>query len=154
MRLDCEMLEQLEKTELRTLLRDRALNARLERLMTFPTLGPVTALTWALEIGEVSRFPSVKRSGQLLGAVQRGEKLGRGGQQTLLSKQRNKHLQCVLIEAERLAPIWNPQLARLHEKENHKRATRAVARKLVAYLLAVDRGERPFTAATAPAAAA
>ena len=34
-----------------------------------------------------------------------------------LSKQRNKHLQRVLIEAAKLAPRWNPQLHDVHERE-------------------------------------
>ena len=67
---------------------------------------------------------------------------------TPLSKQRNKYLQRVLVEAAKLAPRRNPDLALLYEKErqkgNRNRATLAVARKLVAYLLAVDRGERAF----------
>jgi len=41
-----------------------------------------------------------------------------------------------------------PELALLHDQElargNRNRATLAVARKLVAYLLAVDRREKPF----------
>ena len=65
-----------------------------------------------------------------------------------LSKQRNAHLQTVLIEAAKLAPRWNPRLAALHTREldrgNHNRATLAVARKLVAYLLAVDKSGQPF----------
>jgi transposase len=61
-----------------------------------------------------------------------------------LSKQRNAHLQTVLIEAAKLAPRWNPKLAELHARElargsNRNRATLEVARKLVAYLLAVER---------------
>jgi hypothetical protein len=54
-----------------------------------------------------------------------------------------------LIEAAKLAPRWNEQLATLHSRElargNGNRATLAVARKLVAYLMAVDRGGKPFT---------
>ena len=65
-----------------------------------------------------------------------------------ISKQRNAHLQTVLIEAAKLAPRWNPQLAAMHAKElergNRNRATLAVARKLVAYLLAVDKSGKPF----------
>jgi len=48
-----------------------------------------------------------------------------------------------------LAPRWNPELAIFHEKElakgNRNRATLAVARKLVAYMMAVDRGQKKFT---------
>ncbi len=60
-----------------------------------------------------------------------------------ISKQRNRWLQTTLIEAAKLAPRWNPQLAALHARElergHRNRATLAVARKLVAYLLAVDK---------------
>jgi transposase len=57
-------------------------------------------------------------------------------------------LQTTLIEAAKLAPHWNGQLALLHEKElargNKNRATLAVARKLVEFLLAVDRRKTDF----------
>jgi len=35
---------------------------RVERLMTIPAVGPITALTWALEVGDVQRFPSIKKA--------------------------------------------------------------------------------------------
>jgi hypothetical protein len=63
-----------------------------------------------------------------------------------LSKQRNKHLQTTLIEAAKMAPRYSPTLALLYDREkqrgNANRATLAVARKLVAYLVAVDRREK------------
>ena len=56
--------------------------------------------------------------------------------------------QTTLIEAAKMAPRYSPELAMLHDKERKKgnanRATLAVARKLVAYLMAVDRGQRNF----------
>jgi transposase len=65
-----------------------------------------------------------------------------------ISKQRNPCLQTALIEAAKLAPRWNPQLAALHARElergHRNRATLAVARKLAAYLLAVDKHQQPF----------
>jgi transposase len=58
-----------------------------------------------------------------------------------------------LVEAAKLAPRWHPELALVYDREkqkgNRNQATLAVARKLAAYLLAVDRGERVFQA-TAP----
>jgi len=33
----------------------------MERLMSIPAIGPITALTWALEVGEVLRFSSIKK---------------------------------------------------------------------------------------------
>ncbi len=46
----------------RSLERDPLLAERVERLMSLPAVGPVTALTWALEVGDVERFPSIKRA--------------------------------------------------------------------------------------------
>jgi hypothetical protein len=67
---------------------------------------------------------------------------------TTLSKQRNEHIQRVLVEAAKLAPRYSHELALVREKElqkgNPNRATLAVARKMVAYPLAVDREQRDF----------
>jgi Transposase and inactivated derivatives len=68
-----------------------------------------------------------------------------------ISKQRNKHVQHVLVEAAKLAPRCCHELALLREKEiqrgNKNRATLAVARKLVAYMLAVDGRKQDFVPA-------
>ena len=60
-----------------------------------------------------------------------------------LSKQRNRHLQCVLIEAAKIAVMYHPRLREIYQGARQKghanRATLAMARKLVAYLLAADR---------------
>jgi transposase len=65
-----------------------------------------------------------------------------------LSKQRNKHLQTILIEAAKLAPRNSPALAMIYDREKQKgnanRATLAVARNIVAYLVAVDRRQKDF----------
>jgi hypothetical protein len=57
----------------------------------------------------------------------------------------------VLVEAAKLAPRQHHELAQVYEKEKQKgnanRATLAVARKMVAYLLAVDRREQDFVTA-------
>ena len=62
----------------------------------------------------------------------------------------------MLVEAAKLAPRWNPQLAAVHARElergNRNRATMAVARKLVAYLLAVDKSGQPFQVRGTPGA--
>ncbi len=60
-----EMVVRLSKTEralVRSLERDPQLLERVERLMTIPAVGPITALTWALEVGEVKRFSSIKKA--------------------------------------------------------------------------------------------
>jgi transposase len=35
---------------------DPLLAERVERLMSIPAVGPITALTWALEVGDVQRL--------------------------------------------------------------------------------------------------
>ena len=56
-----------------------------------------------------------------------------------------------LVEAAKLAPRQSHELAVVHQKErqrgNANRATLAVARKMVAYLLAVERKKRDFVPA-------
>jgi transposase len=34
----------------------------VERWMTIPAVGPITALSWALEVGDVQRFSSIKKA--------------------------------------------------------------------------------------------
>ena len=144
----------LQKTEsalVRSLKRDSLLMDRVERLMTIPAVGPITALTWALEVGDVQRFSSIKKAISYCGLCGAEKSSGGTVQRTPLSKQRNKHLQTTLIEAAKMAPRYSPNLAMLYDREKQKghanRATLAVARKLVTYLMAIDRGQRNFQVA-------
>jgi transposase len=141
----------LQKTEsalVRSLQHDPLLMDRVQRLMSIPAVGPISALTWALEVGDPSRLSSIKKAISYCGLCGAEKSSGSTVQRTPLSKQRNKHLQTILIEAAKMAPRYNAGLAMLYDKEKQKgnanRATLAVARKLVAYLMAVDRGQRNF----------
>ena len=117
--------QKLDYALVSSLERDPLLAERLERLRTIPGVGPITALTWALEIGDVSRFQSIKQA--------------------------IKHIQQLLVEAAKLAPRYNHELALVYEREqqrgNKNRATLAVARKMVAYMLAVERRKQDFVPA-------
>ena len=146
-----ETVVRLQRTEsalVRSLERDALLTDRVKRLMTIPAVGPITALTWALEVGDVQRFSSIKKAISYCGLCGAEKSSANTVQRTPLSKQRNKHLQTTLIEAAKMAPRYSPALALLYDKERRKgnanRATLAVARKLVAYLMAVDRGQGKF----------
>jgi transposase len=138
----------MEAALIHSLQQDGLLAERVERLMSIPGIGPITALTWALEVGEVQRFSSIKKAISYCGLCGDQKSSGNTVQRTPLSKQRNKHLQTTLIEAAKMAPRYNATLAQLYNKERQKgnvnRATLAVARKLVAYLMAVDRGQTHF----------
>jgi transposase len=155
------MVVRLERTEsalVRSLERDALLRDRVERLMTIPAVGPITALTWALEVGEVQRFSSIKKAVSYCGLCGEEKSSANSVQRTPLSKQRNKHLQTTLIEAAKMAPRYSAGLALLYDKERRKgnanQATLAVARKLVAYLIAVDRRQRQFEVVEASRTAA
>ena len=149
-----ESIVRCQRTEyalVSSLERDPLLAERIKRLRTVPGVGIITALTWALEIGDVARFRSVKQAISYCGLCGEEKSSADKVLRTPLSKQRNKHIQHVLVEAAKLAPRQNHELALIREREmqkgNRNRATLAVARKMVAYLLAVDRREREFVPA-------
>jgi len=143
-----DQAQELDRRLVGSLERDPLLSKRLERLRTVPGVGSITALTWALEVGDTARFRTIKQAVSYCGLC--GDEKSSAGKtmRTPISKQRNKHIQCVLIEAAKLAVRQNHELAMVYDKElqrgNPNRATLAVARKLVAYLLAVDRRKEDF----------
>jgi transposase len=138
----------------RRLLADAALKQRIERLSSIDGVGEITALTWALEVGDPHRFASIADAVSYCGLTAALRSSAGTQQRGPLSKQRNAYLQTTLIEAAKLAPRWNPQLAQLHaqhlQRGHANRATLQVARKLVAYLLAVDKSGQPFQVRTPP----
>ena len=142
-RLDSALIGSLEK--------DPLLSERLRRLRTIPGVGPITALTWALEIGDYTRFQSVKAAISYCGLCSAEKSSADKVMRMPISKQRNKHIQHVLVEAAKMAPRYCHELAVVREKEiqrvNKNRATLAVARKMVAYMLAVERRQQDFVPA-------
>ena len=65
LRLSRETIVRCQRTEyalVSSLQRDPLLAEGLKRLRTVPGVGPITALTWALEIGDGSRFRSLKQA--------------------------------------------------------------------------------------------
>src|SRR6202171_5819640 len=151
LRLCRETVVRFERTEsalVRSLEQDSLLMERVERLMSIPAVGPITALTWALEGGDVKRFSSIKKAISYCGLCGAEKSSADTIKRTPISKQRNKHLQSVLVEAAKMGPRLSSELALIYDREKQKgnanRATLAVARKLVAYLVAIDRSQRDF----------
>ena len=101
-RLQNEMLRKLEDHPL--------LLERATLLQSIRGVGQVTALSWALEIAEPGRFGAIGRVVSYCGLCSAQRASAGKTQRGPLSKQRNKHLQRVLIEGAKLAPRWNPQL--------------------------------------------
>lgn len=147
-RSNLEIFNGIQNKLVKVLKENPTIRDRVKRLQSIRGIGEITALTWVLETGEPERFTSISKAVSYCGlcAAQR-ESAGKEFRGPI-SKKRNKHLQTVLIEAAKLAPFWNPQLAQLHQKElakgNRNRATLSVARKLVAYMLAVERNKQEF----------
>ena len=138
----------LEYDLVSSLERDPLLRERLRRLRTVPGVGSITALTWALEIGDYTRFSSNRQAISYCGLCADEKSSADKVMRMPLSKQRNKHIQRVLVEAAKLAPRLSPELAMIRARElergNPNRATLAVARKMVCYMLAVERRQQDF----------
>ena len=154
LRLSRDHIERAQKLDyalVSSLERDPLLKEMLRRLRTVPGAGPITALIWALEIGDFTRFRSIKEAISYCGLC--GDENGSADKvmRMPLSKQRNKHIQRVLVEAAKLAPRESHELALVRQRElergNPNRATLAVARKMVCYLLAVERRKQDFVPA-------
>jgi transposase len=106
LRLSRETIVRLQKTEyalVSSLERDPVLADRIKRIRTVPGVGPITALTWALEMGDVSRFRSIRQAISYCGPCGDEKSSADKVMRTPLSKQRNKHIQRVLVEAAKLA---------------------------------------------------
>jgi len=131
LRLCRETVVRLQKTEsalVRSLESDSLLVDRVERLMTIPAAGPITALTWALEVGDVQRFSSIKKAISYCGLCGAEKSSGNTVQRTPLSKQRNKHLQTTLIEAAKMAPR-NSARSRPYSTTRKNRRVMSIARR-------------------------
>jgi transposase len=145
----CASRDRLEETARlarlieKKLVRHPLLERRVALLQTIPGVGVMTALTWALEIGDLARFRTLDQIVSYCGLCARLDESAGKSKRGPLSKQRNRHLQRVLIEAAKLAPRFNAELAALYAREcergDRNRATIEVARALVARLRAVDR---------------
>src|ERR1035438_7616358 len=104
-----QLLDRLQK--------DPLLVKRVNLLKSIRGVGDVTALTWALEICDPRRFHSIGDAESYCGLTSALKSSADKQQRGPISKQRNAHLQTVLIEAAKLAPRWNKPLAELHERE-------------------------------------
>ena len=80
-------------------------------MVSIPAVGPITALTSALEVANLHHFPSIGDAvsySDLTTAFRSSS--GKQGRDPL-SKPHNKGLQMARIEAAKLAPRWNPHEA-------------------------------------------
>ena len=121
-------------------------SARL--LMTQPGVGPNTALAFVLTIGDVSRFARGKQVASYLGLIPREE--SSGGRQKLgaISKQGNRLVRSLLVEAAQIAVRHDPGLRKQYLHRCHQKpkgvAKVATARKLAVRLYWMLRTQKPY----------
>jgi len=135
---------------------DQAVKAEAQRdkmallLQTQPGVGPITALAYVLTLGDVSRFPRGKQVASYLGLIPREH--SSGGRQKLgaITKQGNRMLRMLLVEAAQIAVRYDPQFRREYLHRCHKKpkavAKVAAARKLAVRLYWMLRTQRPYPA--------
>jgi transposase len=143
-----EAFDKNQKRLIRELKENPKLHERVELLKTVPGVGDIVALTWALEIVDPHRFSSIRKAVSYCGLCSSQHSSGGVEKRAPISKLRNANLQWVLVEAAKMAPHRDARMAKLHEKElkkgNRNRATLNLARKIVAYLLSVDKSGKAF----------
>jgi transposase len=124
------------------------------RLMSHPGVGPVTALAFALTIGEAGRFQRSRQVASYLGLIP--SEHSSGGKQRLghISKQGNPLLRFLLVEAGHLAVRGDAQLRRFYGRVQHRHSTGvakvAVARKLALRLYWMLRQGRDYAQLRGP----
>jgi transposase len=111
-------------------------NPQSKLLMTQPGVGPNTALAFVLSIGDASRFARGKQVASYLGLIPREE--SSGGRQKLgaITKQGNRMLRSLLVEAAQIAVRYDPQFRREYLHRCHHKP-KAVAKVAAARKLAV-----------------
>jgi transposase len=119
-------------------------------VMTQPGIGPVTSLAFVLTMGDVSRFPRGKQVASYLGLIPREYSSGGHRRYGPISKQGNRFMRMLLVEAAQGAVRCDPQfrseyLHRCHQKPKGV-AKVAAARKLAIRLYWMLRTQKAYPA--------
>ena len=122
--LDAAVIEAAEKNE------------KAKLLMTQPGVGPITSLAFVLTMGEVNRFPRGKQVASYLGLIPR--EYSSGGKQRLgsISKQGNRFMRMLLVEAAQTAVRNDPGMRGEYLHRCHGKA-KGVAKVAMARKLAI-----------------
>jgi transposase len=107
-----------------------------QRLMTHPGVGPQTALATVLVLGPVERFPDDRHLTSYLGLIP--QENSSAGRQRFghLTKQGNRLLRWLLVEAAQTASRYDPRLRRAYRRLAFRKG-RAVAKVAIARKLAI-----------------
>ena len=117
-------------------------------LMTQPGVGPITAMAFVLTMGDVNRFQRGKQVASYLGLIPR--EYSSGGHQRFgsISKQGNRFMRMLLVEAAQVAVRCDPQMRNEYLHRCHRKAKGvakvAAARKLAIRLYWMLRTNRSY----------
>ena len=118
-------------------------------LMTQPGVGPNTALAFVLTIGDVGRFARSKQVASYLGLIPRERSSGGKQRMGAISKQGNRLLRTLLVEAAQSAIRFDPgfrkEYLHLCHRKHHAVAKVAAARKLAVRLYWMLRTRTPYS---------
>jgi len=124
------------------------LDKMAQLLKTQPGVGPITSLAFVLTIGDVSRFQNGKQIASYLGLIPREH--SSAGKQRLggISKQGNRMLRMLLVEAAQTAVRSDPEFRKQYLHRCHSKpkavAKVAAARKLAVRLYWMLRTQTPY----------
>jgi transposase len=123
---------------------DRAVQQEAEsradavRLMTYPGVGPVTALAFVLTLGPMARFQRSKQVVSYLGLNPKERSSGDKQHTYSISKQGNTMMRWLLVEAAQTWVRFDPELQRVYRRIKFNKgasvAKVAIARKLAVKL--------------------
>jgi transposase len=111
-------------------------NEKARLLMTQPGVGPITSLAFVLTMGDVSRFQRGKQVASYLGLIPR--EYSSGGHQRFgsISKQGNRFMRMLLVEAAQTAVRCDPGFRNEYLHRCHKKA-KGIAKVAAARKLAI-----------------
>ncbi len=143
-RLD-QMIREQDK-QIRATVTHESPEAKL--LLSIPGIAYISALLLAAEIGDVSRFPSVKKLASFAGLVPTTSRSADKTHYGHLKKDSNKYIRWILIEAVDKAARKDPGLAQAYHriawKKGKQKARVAVAHRLLQSVYYTLRNNEPY----------
>jgi transposase len=111
-------------------------NEKARLLMTQPGVGPVTSMAFVLTMGDVNRFQRGKQVASYLGLIPREYSSGGHRRYGSISKQGNRFMRMLLVEAAQCAVRYDPQMRSEYLHRCHRKA-KGVAKVAAARKLAI-----------------
>ncbi len=133
----------------------------VQRLMTAPGIGPVTAVAFRAVVDDVGRFPDAKAATAFLGLVPREDSSGTRQRKGAITKAGPRSLRALLVSAAWV--VWRQRrqggalhawVERLAARRGRQIAVVALARRLARILYAMWRDACDYRAVPPPAVAA